>query len=119
MSLEAITALESLESEEVADIWRSGMRKDATKIPYLRPIKDLRDKVISEVEHITGVSRDDIMGHSKKKEISRARQFCYYQMHKLNITGMDIARAFNVDHSTVHYGVNKIKNKISKMEESK
>lgn len=119
MSLEAITALESLESEEVADIWRSGMRKDALSLRYMRPINELRDKVISEVEHITGVCKRDIMSNCRAKEISRAKHFCYYQMHKLNITGMDIARAFNVDHSTVHYGVNKIKDKISKMEESK
>lgn len=63
-----------------------------------------------------GVKVEELLGNSRSKKVSRARQIAFYLCKKLTDASLiDIARAFNrKDHSTIIYGIKKIKDERKK-----
>lgn len=63
-------------------------------------------RVIHEVARFAGMTPQDITGPSRKRKFAYARQMAMlicYDYTKASYP--EIGRAFNRDHSTVHYGV--------------
>lgn len=72
------------------------------------------DKIIEKVCKYFEVSRNQLLGRDRKKELSYPRQICMYLLdNMLEMPYTSIGKIFNKDHATVIYCKNKIE-KLSK-----
>ncbi len=66
--------------------------------------------VLNFISDYYKISHEDIIGHSRTKEIVKARQMYFYLAYEYTGATMDvIAMTIDRDHSTAVYAVNKIK----------
>lgn len=78
--------------------------------PGLNPTPQL---ILEEVASFTGVGADRIIGPSKAKDISNARQVLIYLLTEMTDMSLPaIGRFLNRDHTTVLYGRDKIAEKV-------
>jgi chromosomal replication initiation ATPase DnaA len=68
-----------------------------------------RERTLADIGLIAlrhGLTRQDIMGRSKARHISIARQHCYWHFRQKDMSYPQIARAMGLaDHTTVIHGV--------------
>ncbi len=72
-------------------------------------------KVLKKVAQYFGVSLEDLLGHSRKKDFALPRHLSMFLLHceeKLSLTR--IGNLFNRDHTSILYAAEKIKKAISK-----
>ena len=70
-------------------------------------------KIIDKTAKYFGVSKEDILGKSRQKDINHARQTaCYLMKYELKMSFPQIGKEFSRDHSTIMNGVSKIENNI-------
>lgn len=84
-----------------------------------RPKGSVRDAELAvlRIGFAHNVSFEQIIGRSKKKAINRARIECYAALKEMNWSLPDIGRFFdNRDHTTVLYGLRRLK-RLESMEE--
>lgn len=71
------------------------------------------DDIQRVVEEYYKVSHIDLVGKTRAKKISYARQICFYLCRViLDIPYIELGRKFNRDHATVLYAVNKIEQEM-------
>jgi len=58
---------------------------------------------LAHASHLHDVSGSDILGRSRSRSIVAARWHTWRMLHRHGWTRADIARAFNVDWSTVNH----------------
>lgn len=71
------------------------------------------DYIMEKIADYFNISKDDIMGNSRMKNVANARQITLYLTRKL--TGLsleDIGKYFKRDHSTVLYSIRKIEDSL-------
>lgn len=67
------------------------------------------DKILEEVCKYFSVSKNQLLGKDRKKELSYARQICMYLFDELlDMPYTSIGKFFNKDHATVIYCKNKV-----------
>ena len=67
------------------------------------------DKIIDAVCRKTGVTREELLGKKRNKELVEPRQICIYLMWKnLNVPMSSIGKIFNRDHTTAIHARDKI-----------
>ena len=61
------------------------------------------------------ITEEELTGKSRRKEYVVPRQYCFYLCEKYvkKATSIAIGREFEKDHSTVIYGINKVKDEIN------
>jgi len=70
-------------------------------------------KIIDKTAKYFGVSKEDILGKSRQKDINHARQTaCYLMKYELKMSFPQIGKEFSRDHSTIMNGVSKIEKNI-------
>ena len=70
-------------------------------------------KIIDKTAKYFGVSKEDILGKSRQKDINHARQTaCYLMKYELKMSFPQIGKEFSRDHSTIMNGVSKIEKSI-------
>jgi len=69
-------------------------------------------KELERISEITAIPIYDLLGRSRKKDISEARQICVYLLRQ-RLTEYETAEIFGINHSTVNYHYHKIGNYIS------
>ncbi len=66
-------------------------------------------KVIDKTAKFFGISKEDILGKSRQKDINHARQTaCYLMKYELKMSFPQIGKEFSRDHSTIMNSVSKI-----------
>ncbi len=89
--------------------------------PQLSPLYDLarksnnKDDVFSEISRLfPGITKKDLLGRNRDHRVSRPRQMAFFVLHDvLKMTHKEIAVVFDDrDHSTVVYGVGKMREEI-------
>lgn len=77
------------------------------------------DDIINAVCKYFHISKDELMGKSKRKEVAIPRQYCFYLCEKYvkKATTVSIGKEFEKNHATVIYGINKIKDEIKNKNE--
>ncbi len=110
MSMKAVAMLEN---QVARDLWAADIARDAEVV-----LTVLDDKIVSEVVKevavASGVLTTEIMSKSQVSRVANARQFAFYQCHKLGMNKSEIGAAFGRDHSTVCFGISKIKKALGK-----
>jgi len=76
---------------------------------YRERAADFAEKVIVATGEHFGLDPDDIVGPRKYPALSRARQVAYWVLRQRGYTFPFIGSKFSRDHSTVQYGVRKVK----------
>ncbi len=77
------------------------------------PVSETVNRILTVTAQQCGVSVDEIMGPSRKKEIKTARNIAMYTVR--NVTGLSlpqIGAIFSRDHSTVHSNINMIETEL-------
>ena len=70
-------------------------------------------KVIDKTAKFFGISKEDILGKSRQKDINHARQTaCYLMKYELKMSFPQIGKEFSRDHSTVMNSVSKIEKSL-------
>ena len=78
------------------------------------------DKIIDAVCRKMGVTREEILGKKRNKELVEPRQICIYLMWKnLNIPMSSIGKIFNRDHTTAIHARDKINELVKSDKEMK
>ena len=73
-----------------------------------------KEKVFTAIEKVTGISKSEIVGKTKKSKITQARMIYYLIMFNYKNTHQDIIESVNrVAHASSIYGIRKI---IAEME---
>jgi chromosomal replication initiator protein len=87
--------------------------KDVVKGAFTHGKNDIKIIDIQHaVEKAYGIKHDDLLGHSKQRDITTARQIAMYLSRTLtNKSYPEIGRAFNKDHSAVIYGEGNVNTK--------
>lgn len=67
--------------------------------------RDWIERIIDEVELETGVSIDDILGNTRKREVVEARRKVMYIAYSRGMSSTRIGAAMNRDHTTVLAGL--------------
>jgi chromosomal replication initiation ATPase DnaA len=80
--------------------------------------QDIFNQYVERVSSLFGIAREDIFSKSKKKNLVDARHLIYYLCFKrpMQITYIQKFMAengYNIEHSTVIYGVASVDKKIS------
>lgn len=75
----------------------------------MRPNHLNSKKVIDKTAKFFGISKEDILGKSRQKDINHARQTaCYLMKYELKMSFPQIGKEFSRDHSTIMNSVSKI-----------
>ncbi|MBR6708112.1 MAG: chromosomal replication initiator protein DnaA [Clostridia bacterium] len=77
------------------------------------PVSVTVDKIFTAVSRRTNVSRDDMVGVSRAKEVAQSRHLCVYIIRE--VTGLSlpqIGKLFNRDHSTVVSSISTIEKRM-------
>ena len=75
----------------------------------MRPSHLNSKKVIDKTAKFFGISKEDILGKSRQKDINHARQTaCYLMKYELKMSFPQIGKEFSRDHSTIMNSVSKI-----------
>lgn len=70
--------------------------------------------MITDFAKLVKISEDDILGRKRDSEISDARHlYWYFLKEKAGFSLSEIARMNDRNHSTVHYGINRMNDLIS------
>lgn len=70
-------------------------------------------KVIDKTAKFFGISKEDILGKSRQKDINHARQTaCYLMKYELKMSFPQIGKEFSRDHSTIMNSVSKIEKSL-------
>ena len=131
--------LEPEVSEFIAENYRTNMREIIGAVTQLIAMAELRNikpnlelaqgliqnsrptrpnhlnskKIIDKTAKYFGVSKEDILGKSRQKDINHARQTaCYLMKYELKMSFPQIGKEFSRDHSTIMNGVSKIEKNI-------
>lgn len=109
--------------KDISSRGHSGVTLDMAKaeLPQKTPVKFLApelplDNFSALVERVAGhfqISSEDILDRSRKNEFVLARHSAMYMIReRLNLSYPQIAKIFKRDHSSVMYGINRVKQKI-------
>lgn len=77
------------------------------------PVTVTVDKIFATIEKNYGITKEEILGEKRSKEIVNARQISAYLIR--NITEMslpNIAKIYGKDHATILYSINQVEKKI-------
>jgi hypothetical protein len=62
--------------------------------------------ILAQAGDVFGVTSSDIIGHNRQRDVSLARQACFYLAHeRTNLSSKEIGRRMKRDHSTILHGV--------------
>ncbi len=113
-AVKKLAAIKFLSGSEISmDIAKSCMSE---LLGGAEPINVTVDKIFAAIEKKYGVSRTDLEGKSRVKEVAQARHVAIYLIR--NITEMslpNIGKIFNRDHSTVISSIDTIEKKTASM----
>ena len=73
-----------------------------------RPLMRIAD-IASGVAALTGISVAELRGQSKEQHIADARHYAFWLCRENKMSYSFIGKYFNRDHSTVMYGVTRVK----------
>ena len=77
------------------------------------PIEVTIDKIFGVVYQKYGISKEEILGKKRNKEIVQARQVAITLVHHITeISTKRIGKIFSLDHSTVIYAMDVVKNRL-------
>lgn len=72
------------------------------------------DKIVSEVSHYMQVNEGDIKSKRRRADIVWARHLCMYIASTLtNVSNMQIAKYFKMDHTSVGYALDKTRERLN------
>lgn len=96
----------SINENTCADILKESVSDEEITYSY-----DIVKTAVCKYFHIT---EEELTGKSRRKEYVVPRQYCFYLCEKYvkKATSIAIGREFEKDHSTIIYGINKIKDEI-------
>ena len=60
-----------------------------------------------------GIAQNEILTECRKSELVTARQVYFFYLKTIGYTLHEIGRIFDKDHSTVYYGIGKVKDWLS------
>jgi|TARA_R110000823_G_scaffold303761_1_gene425243 chromosomal replication initiation ATPase DnaA len=72
---------------------------------------------VDEVSHIFGIDKEMLFTKNKRRDIVSARYLVYYlcslrPMSLVNIGDLMMENGYSIKHSTIHYGVDRVKQRI-------
>ena len=67
--------------------------------------------IVRQVAEITGVPAEALFGRCRRQPYSRLRQLCYLLAYERGFSLPQIGRAFGRDHTTVLYGIRRMRAK--------
>ena len=77
---------------------------------YENDLIEDRDEAVNDVESLTGIHADLILGKRRFAPVAQARMLVYYLLVKRGHTWSDVGRVMERDHGSVIHGVRQIEN---------
>ena len=83
------------------------------------PVSGTVDKIFSAIYRKYGISKEDILGKKRSKEIADARHISIFLIRELtDMSYPSISKIFEKDHSTIMHSYDKMKKKVEEGEGS-
>ena len=108
-ALTRVTAYAALTHEKIGLAMAQEVLRDLVPTADSKPLTS--DDIINRVAHYSGITRDELLGPSRRQPLARHRQVAMYLCREYTDLSLPkIGRAFgNRDHTTVLHAVDKIK----------
>jgi len=80
--------------------------------------QEIFNQTLDKVSDLFGLSTDEVLSKTKKREVVDARQLLYYlcnekrSMQLTYIQNYMQQRGYNVGHSSIHHGIAQVKDKM-------
>ena len=100
----------------MSEALRNNISADLSKI-----FKNMPDEGMATMEEIseavaeeTGIPLDVLMKRSRSRLTTGARHYCFYKMYEHGYSYPEIALFFDMNHTSVIYGADKVRDKLGK-----